>query len=222
MQPVHNIQVTLKRSGITPNILWTMWSSHRRMHDWEDLTDICSKLTVSTQHFLPHYIALWTCLQNNCTAYPNATCHPTDRPAAHLHLLRASFLHHCSSAMTRSLQRTENLHGIPCELHRSHLLGRGKHMLRTTLQTPQTASSLKHLHAHLWLLPGSISCLGAPQLQLKWLRRWRQAENGNTCPQEPPVSLPQICTESSLEAKTGLPSALYLCRQLLAKTLSFS
>lgn len=83
-------------------------------------------------------------------------------------------------------------------------------------------SLISKAHAHLWHLPGSISCLGAPQLQLKWLRRWGQAENGNTCPQEPPVPLPQICTESSLEAKTGLPSALYLCRQLLAKTLSFS
>lgn len=191
MQPVHNIQVTLKRSGITPNILWTMWSSHRRMHDWEDLTDICPKLTVSTQHFLPHCIALWTCLQNNCTAYPNATCHPTDRPAAHLHLLRASFLHHCSSAMTRSLQRTENLHGIPYELHRSHLLGKGKHMLRATLQTPQTASSLKHLHApslaptRVNQLPRSTSTPAQVAQKMKTGWKWKHMSPGATCSSSP-------------------------------------
>lgn len=191
-----------------------MWSSHQRMHNWEDLTHIFPKLTVSTQHFFPHCIALWTCLQNNCTAYPLATCHPTERPAAHVHLLRESFVHHSVplQSMTCSPRRTGNEHGIPFALHRRQYLGRGKHMLRATLQTSlQRASSL-----NLWLLPVSISCLRAPQLQLKWLRRWGQAENGNTCPQEPPVLLPQICTESSLEAKTGPPSALYHCRQLLA------
>lgn len=167
-----------------------MWSSRRRMHDWEDLTDICPKLTVSTQHFLPHCIALWTCLQNNCTAYPIATCHPTDRPAAHLHLLRASLLHHCSSAMTCALQRTENLHGIPCTSQKPPL---GKRKAHAEGYSPNTSDSLisKTLTypslapTRVNQLPRSTSTPAQVAQKMRTGWKWKHMSPGATCSSSP-------------------------------------
>lgn len=127
---------------------------------------------------------------------PIGTCHPTVRPAAHLHLLRESFLYQCSSAMTCSPHRTENPPRIPCACAEGTL----ESLISSALKA-LTCPSL--IPTRVNKLPRSTS---TPAQVAQKMRT--QAERGDTCPQEPPVPLPQNRTESSLEAKTRLQPSI--------------
>lgn len=121
------------------NVIQSQKNAWPRRSDWYT----CPKLTVSTQHFLPHWLALWTCLQNNCTAYPTATCHPTDRPG---HTRTCSGSHFCTSVPLQwltlliELKTTRDSRSTPQKIHSED------HSPNTSPQSHPTALPARHLH----------------------------------------------------------------------------